>query len=76
MYPHHHIIKHPEPPPSYNIPHMRTRFPVPTRCPQCPQELEGAFMIAFDRGIDALEWSLMLQEVMMEVRGLASKIEA
>ena len=33
-------------------------------------------MIAFDRGIDALEWSLMLQEVMMEVRGLASKIEA
>ena len=33
-----------------------------------PQELEGAFMIAFDRAGDAAEWCLLLQEVMMEVR--------
>ena len=25
-------------------------------------------MIAFDRGIDALEWCLLFQEVLMEVR--------
>ena len=32
-----------------------------------PQELEGAFMIAFERADDAVEWCLMLQEIMMEV---------
>ncbi len=51
--------------------------PSPTDCPlpacapplPLPQELEGAFMIAFERAGDAVEWCLMLQELMMEVRG-------
>ncbi len=34
------------------------------------QELEGAFMIAFEFAGDAVEWCLMLQEVMLEVRAV------
>ena len=40
------------------------------------QELEGAFMIVFDRAPMAMEWCLMLQELMMEVRGGSPEIGA
>jgi hypothetical protein len=36
-------------------------------CSHPVQELEGAFMIAFEVAEDAVEWCLMLQELMMEV---------
>ena len=31
------------------------------------QELDGAFMIAFNDTGDAMEWSLMLQELLLDV---------
>lgn len=46
--------------------------PAPRTHPVCPppamrQEMDGAFMIAFGHPCDALEWCLLVQEIMMEI---------
>jgi hypothetical protein len=41
--------------------------PPPNAVPPSPPHRAGAYMIAFEEPADALEWSLMLQELMMEV---------